>query len=129
MTVTAPDSATPMQLVAVPDGMGGQRHEWRPIQPDVPKPKRKKRRVPDPIQANPDAEGKELKGLIERIERLEEEKQGITDDIKDVYSEGKARGYDTKTLRQIVSLRKLDTNLRRESEMILETYKSALGIV
>ena len=69
-----------------------------------------------------------LRLLIERIERLEEEKKGIADDIRDVYSEAKAVGYDTKIMRQIVRLRKMDNNDRREMEMVLETYKAALGL-
>ncbi|MEO1170372.1 MAG: DUF2312 domain-containing protein [Pseudomonadota bacterium] len=69
-----------------------------------------------------------LKLLIERIERLEEEKKGIADDIKDVYAEAKAVGYDPKVMRKVVSLRKMDTHDRREQDDLLETYKSALGM-
>ena len=69
-----------------------------------------------------------LKLLIERIERLEEEKQGIADDIKDVYAEAKAVGYDPKIMRKVVSLRKMDTHDRREQDDLLDTYKSALGM-
>ena len=69
-----------------------------------------------------------LRLLIERIERLEEEKKGIGDDIKDVYNEGKAVGYDTKIMRQIIRLRKMKPDDRREMEAILELYKTALGI-
>lgn len=76
-----------------------------------------------------DASGDDrLRLLIERIERLEEEKAGIGDDIKDVYGEGKAVGYDTKMMRKIVALRKMDPAKRREEELLLETYKCALGI-
>ncbi len=70
----------------------------------------------------------QLRLLIERIERLEEEKKGIADDIRDVYSEAKAQGYDTKIMRQIVRLRKMEPHDRAEMEAILETYKSALGL-
>ncbi|HTH28085.1 MAG TPA: DUF2312 domain-containing protein [Sphingobium sp.] len=70
----------------------------------------------------------QLRLFIERIERLEEEKRGIADDIKDVYSEAKATGYDTKTMRQIVRLRKLEKHVRLEAEALLETYKAALGL-
>jgi uncharacterized protein (UPF0335 family) len=70
----------------------------------------------------------ELRLLIERIERLEEEKKGLADDIKDVYAEGKSRGYDTKTMRKIIALRKMDPDARREMEAILATYLSALGM-
>jgi uncharacterized protein (UPF0335 family) len=69
-----------------------------------------------------------LRLLIERIERLEEEKQGIADDIRDVYSEAKAVGYDAKIMRQIVRLRKMRPDDRREQEMVLDTYKAALGL-
>lgn len=70
----------------------------------------------------------ELRLLIERIERLEEEKKGIADDVKDVYAEAKATGYDTKIMRQIVRLRKMPVQDRREMEAILETYLAALGM-
>jgi uncharacterized protein (UPF0335 family) len=70
----------------------------------------------------------QLRLLIERIERLEEEKKGINDDIKDVYLEAKATGYDTKMMRQIIRLRKMDPNARREMQAILETYMAALGM-
>ncbi|WP_129792597.1 DUF2312 domain-containing protein [Sphingosinicella sp. CPCC 101087] len=77
-------------------------------------------------EANVAAE--ELRGLIERIERLEDEKRGISDDVRDVYAEGKARGYDPKTMRAIVRLRKMEANARQEAEALLETYKAALGL-
>lgn len=70
----------------------------------------------------------QLRLFIERIERLEEEKNGIADDIKDVYLEAKSNGYDTKAMREIVRLRKLEAHVRRENEDIVETYKHALGI-
>ena len=69
-----------------------------------------------------------LRLLIERVERLEEEKKGIADDIRDTYAEGKAVGYDTKMMRQIYRLRKMKPDDRREMEAILETYKAALGL-
>jgi uncharacterized protein (UPF0335 family) len=70
----------------------------------------------------------ELRLLIERIERLEEEKKAIADDVKDVYLEAKSRGYDTKTIRAIVRLRKMENHVRQEAEALLETYKQALGL-
>lgn len=70
----------------------------------------------------------ELRLLIERIERLEEEKKGIADDIRDVYSEAKARGFDPKIMRQIVRLRAMETHHRQEAEALLDTYKTALGL-
>ena len=69
-----------------------------------------------------------LRLLIERVERLEEEKKGIADDIRDVYAEAKAVGYDTKIMRQIVRLRKMTPDDRAEMDAILDTYKAALGI-
>lgn len=70
----------------------------------------------------------QLRLFIERIERLEEEKKGISDDIKDVYLEAKSQGYDSKTMRAIVRLRKMEKNARDEAEALLETYKAALGL-
>lgn len=70
----------------------------------------------------------QLRLLIERIERLEEEKKGIADDIKDVYGEAKSTGFDTKTIRQIVRLRRMEKHHRDEADMLLETYKAALGL-
>lgn len=70
----------------------------------------------------------QLRLFIERIERLEEEKKGIADDVKDVYAEAKANGYDTKTMRAIVRLRRMEKNARQESDALLETYRSALGL-
>ncbi len=69
-----------------------------------------------------------LRLLIERVERLEEEKKGIADDIRDVYSEAKAVGYDSKIMRQIVRLRKMKPDDRAEMDMLLDTYKAALGL-
>jgi uncharacterized protein (UPF0335 family) len=70
----------------------------------------------------------QLRLFIERIERLEEEKKGMADDISDVYSEAKSMGYDPKTMRTIVRLRKMEKNARDEAEGLLDTYKSALGL-
>lgn len=70
----------------------------------------------------------QLRLLIERIERLEEEKKGISDDIKDVYAEAKSVGFDTKTMRDIIRLRRMEKHHRDEANMLLETYKQALGI-
>ena len=69
-----------------------------------------------------------LRLLIERVERLTEEKKGIQDDIKDVYGEAKAVGYDTKIMRKMVKLRKQTRDARLEEEQLTETYKAALGI-
>jgi uncharacterized protein (UPF0335 family) len=77
---------------------------------------------------NANATDDRLRLLIERIERLEEEKKGIADDIRDVYAEAKAVGYDPKIMRQIVRLRKMKPDDRSEQDMLLETYKNALGM-
>jgi uncharacterized protein (UPF0335 family) len=70
----------------------------------------------------------QLKAFVERIERLEEEKKTTSDDIRDVYAEAKGTGFDTKALRSIVRLRKLDTDERREQQEVLDTYLHALGM-
>ena len=69
-----------------------------------------------------------LKSFIERIERLSEEKNNINFDIKEVYSEAKSMGYDIKTMRKILALRKMDLDERLEQEALLNTYRNALGI-
>ena len=79
--------------------------------------------------ANGPIASEELLLGIERIERLEEEKKGIADDIKDVYAEYKSRGFDTKTMREIIKLRKMTPEDRREREAMLDTYKAALGML
>lgn len=76
---------------------------------------------------NPQTAG-QLKSIIERIENLEEEKRQISADIKDVYGEAKANGFDVKALRKIVSLRRKEADERREEEAILEVYLRALGM-
>ena len=69
-----------------------------------------------------------LRLLIERIERLEEEKKAISEDIKDVYSEAASTGYDKKILRQVIKLRKMRADERQEMEAVLEAYMTALGM-
>ena len=82
--------------------------------------------------SNDDVQGiaaAQLRSIVERIERLEEEKKAIADDVKEVYGELKGRGYDAKAVRKIISLRKQDPNEREEQDAILELYKNALGMV
>jgi uncharacterized protein (UPF0335 family) len=69
-----------------------------------------------------------LKSFIERVERLEEEKAALTADIREVYAEAKGQGFDTKIMRQVVRLRKLESADRQEQEAILDLYMSALGM-
>jgi uncharacterized protein (UPF0335 family) len=70
-----------------------------------------------------------LKAFVERVEKLEEEKKAIADDIRDVYAEARGNGFDVKALRTVVRLRKLDVNERKEQEAVLETYLHALGML
>lgn len=73
--------------------------------------------------------GERLRSFVERIERLEEEKANLAEDIKEVYAELKGVGFDAKTVRKIISLRKMDHEKRRESEELLDLYKTAIGMV
>jgi len=76
-----------------------------------------------------DTPSNQLRAFIERIERMEEEKQTIADDIKEVYAEAKSSGYDTTILRKVVAIRKLDANERAEQEAVLDTYLASLGML
>lgn len=73
--------------------------------------------------------GKRLKSFLDRIERLQEEKQGLTDDIKDIYAEAKGVGFDVKTMRKLIKARRMDTDKRREEEELFELYCAAIGLV
>lgn len=84
--------------------------------------------VTDEQLASGNISAEQLRLFIERIERLEEEKKGTADDIRDVYAEAKANGYDTKTMRTCVKLRRMEKHHRDEAEMLLDTYKAALGL-
>lgn len=70
----------------------------------------------------------QLRLFIERIERLEEEKRGLSEDIRDVYAEAKSNGYEPKIMRQIVRLRRMESHARQEADALLETYRNALGL-
>lgn len=88
--------------------------------------------APPPPVAPVDAHGvarDQLRAFVERIERLEEEKKTIGDDIKDVYGEAKGMGYDTTALKKIIALRRKDDQERMEEELILDTYLAALGMI
>ena len=80
------------------------------------------------IDADHNRAAEDLRRLLERIETLEEEKKGIADDIKDVYAEGKGNGWDTKTVRKLVALRKMEPDARREAQALLDTYAHAIGL-
>ena len=121
------DATTAFGLRPVPDGQGGTRLEFGPMPP--PKSGSKgtgKLHTPAPIIAERNAE--QLRLFIERVERLEEEETGIKDDKREVFSEAKSQGYDTRQMKKIIAMRKLDPNDRAEAEAILETYMIALGL-
>lgn len=82
----------------------------------------------DPLAGSDPINGAHLRAFVERIERLEEEKKALADDIKDVYAEAKGTGFDTKIIRKIVSIRRQDRDKRREEEEILDLYLAALGM-
>ena len=82
----------------------------------------------DPARETDGVDGGHLRAFIERIERLEEEKKALADDIKDVYGEAKANGFDVKAMRKIVTIRKQDRDKRIEEETILDLYLAALGM-
>jgi uncharacterized protein (UPF0335 family) len=73
--------------------------------------------------------GERLKSFVERIERLEEEKQALAADIKEVYAEAKGNGFDTRIMRQVIRLRRMDKDDLDEQETLLDVYKRALGMV
>jgi len=75
-----------------------------------------------------DVSGKRLKSFIERVEKLEEEKAGLAEDLKEVYAEAKGTGFEPRIMRRIVKLRKMDVEKRREEDELMELYKSALGM-
>lgn len=81
------------------------------------------------MTTEPEIAADRLKSVVERIERLEEEKAGIADDIKEIYAEAKATGFDAPTIKQIVKIRKLSREKLREQDELLDLYKTALGIV
>ena len=72
--------------------------------------------------------GDRLKSFVERIERLEEEKRALAEDVKEIYSEAKGAGFDVKTIRQIIRIRKMDEDDRDEAEALLDTYLRAIGM-
>jgi len=82
----------------------------------------------DDSQSLNQATAGQLKSIIERIERLEEEKKALADDIRDVYAEAKGTGFDTKVLRKIISIRRQDVSERQEQDALLEVYLAALGM-
>jgi uncharacterized protein (UPF0335 family) len=84
---------------------------------------------PEPETKKGGIAGEQLRSIVERIERLEKEKKAIGDDVRDVYAEAKGNGFDTKALRQLIKLRKLDAAERAEQEAILDLYLHAMGML
>jgi uncharacterized protein (UPF0335 family) len=84
---------------------------------------------PKPKTDEPEIAAQRLKSFIERIERLEAEKADLAADIREIFAEAKGTGFDTKTMRQIIRLRKMEHADRQEQEALLDLYKSALGMV
>ena len=122
------DPARPMRMASVPDGKGGFVHQLVPATTGpVPKGK-KKRIVPDPIKANPDAAAQQLRQFIERAERKEVEIEEHREEYLDIFREAKATGYDVKTMKAILARRKKDRNSLMEDEALLETYLAPLGL-
>lgn len=83
----------------------------------------------DPLTGGSNIASDELRLLIERIERLAEDKKGIADDIKDVYAEAKAHGYDTRTMRRVIAACKMDKQVREEADAMFKTYMASLGFL
>ncbi len=102
--------------------------EFQPAEPEVQEAVSAPQAEPETRDVGGVA-GDRLKSFIERIERLEEEKTALADDIKEIYAELKGVGYDAKTVRKIVSLRKKDAEKRREEDELLDLYKTAVGMV
>lgn len=121
---------TIMTMRRVPDGNGGFRHEAAEHVPPARKGKRAGPAAREPMKAiNTDnVSAEQLRLLIERIERLEEEQQGLADDKKDIYAEAKSTGFDVKTMKTIIRLRRMEKHHRDEADMLLEAYKQSLGI-
>lgn len=122
------DPARPMRMASVPDGKGGFVHQMVPATAEPVHKGRKKRIVPDPIKANPDAAAQQLRQFIERIENIDSEIAGMQDDRNDVFLEAKANGYSKKAMQDIIARRKKSRDVLMEEEAILETYLSALGM-
>lgn len=125
---TVADPARPMRMASVPDGKGGFIHQLVPATTGPLSKGKKKRIVPDPIKANPDAAAQQLRQFIERIESIDGEIAGMQDDRADVFAEAKATGYNNKVMRDIIARRKKNRDALMEEEAILDTYLTALGL-
>ena len=120
-------NAITMRTVRGPGGV--TRHVPCLAPPPAPKGKKKTRHVPDPIKTNGDAAAEELRQLIERAETIETEIAGARDDLKDVFAEATARGYDKKAIKRVMARRKKRREEVLEEESIFETYADSLGML
>lgn len=120
-----------MMTMRMARGPGGElRHVPAPFTAPAPaKRGRKARHVPDPVKTNGEAAAEELRLLLERLERLHDEKQGIADDIRDVEAEAKARGYDPVQLNAVRKIRLKKREEYQEASAILELYMQTLGML
>lgn len=119
-----------MTMRLVRDAAGGVRHVPTPYIPPPPAARAKaKRHVPDPIKTNGESAAEQLRLLIERIERINEELAGLLADRADIFAEAKSVGFDVKGLRAILDLRRTEKHVRDEFEGIVETYRDALGLL
>lgn len=120
-------NAISMRIVR--DAGGMTRHIPCAAPPPASIGKKKPRHVPDPIKTNGETAAEELRLLIERAERIEEEIKGMQDDLKDVFAEASARGYDKKCVKRVMAVRKKRKEEFLEEEGIFETYMSSLGML
>jgi uncharacterized protein (UPF0335 family) len=121
------NAITTMRIVR---GVGGEtRHVPTPYIPPARGAKARKRHVPDPIKTNGEVTAEELRLLLERLERLHEEKKGIADDIKDVLAEARGRGFDAAALNRLLKIRQKRKEEFQEEEAILEVYMQSLGMI
>ncbi len=120
-------NAISMRVVRTAGGM--TRHVPCAAPPPAPKGKKKAPVVPDPMQTNGETAAEEIRLLIERLERLHEERDGISSDIADVLGEAKARGFDAKAIEAIRKIRKVEKEKYQEETAILETYMQNLGML
>lgn len=121
------NAITTMRIVR---GAGGEaRHVPTPYIPPTPRKSARKRHVPDPIKTDGNQAAEELRGLLERIERVDEEIAGMQDDRKDIFAEAKSRGWDDKAIRELLKIRKQKREEFLENAGILETYMISLGML
>lgn len=116
-----------LTMRTIRDAGGMVRHAPTPYVP--PARGKKARFVPDPIQTNGDAAAEELRQIVERLERMDEEAKAIADDRADIMAEAKGRGYDPKAIRKLQAIRKKKKEEFQEEEAILEVYLQALGMI